>query len=185
MIACGLMIFFAGSIAFSFPGVMTSYWQNRFQVGNAETGLIITFMLLALAITMFFSGRIHAARGLRTCVGLGTVLYLLAFLILLAANSIYLVYVWGFVANLGCSFLYGPSLTAGQQAYPEKKGLISGILNLCFGISGAAMSPVFQKVLADLVCLGIYGSRWYLYGIPVKNLCVGSWRIGCRVAYNI
>lgn len=129
MIACGLMIFLSGSIAFGFPGVMTAYWQDQFQVGNAETGLIITFMLLALAISMFFSGRIHAARGLRTCIILGTALYGMAFLLLLGADSIFQVYIWGFIANLGCSFLYGPALTAGQQAYPEKKGLVSGIVN--------------------------------------------------------
>lgn len=185
MIACGLMIFLSGSIAFGFPGVMTSYWQDQFLVGNAETGLIITFMLLALAVSMFFSGRIHAARGLRTCMALGTMLYLLAFMLLIGADSIYIVYVWGFIANLGCSFLYGPSLTAGQQMYPEKKGLISGILNLCFGISGAVMSLIFQKVLdvkgaKILYCLVILLflaagllSIW-LVGPEQKNQVTGS-----------
>ncbi|MCQ2501137.1 MAG: MFS transporter [Lachnospiraceae bacterium] len=175
MTGCGLMIFLSGSIAFGFPGVMTSYWQDQFHVGNAETGLIITCMLFALAASMFFSGRVHAAKGLRICMLLGTALYLISYVVLLLATSIYMVYIWGFLANLGSSFLYGPSLTAGQQEYPEKKGVISGILNLCFGISGAVMAPVFQYVLVTKGAATLY------YLIMLLFLVAGTgsvWLVG-------
>lgn len=144
---CSLTIFIAGMMAFGYPGVMGLYWQEKFQTGVAETGMIVTFMLLALAVAMFFSGKIHKRTGMDTCVLIGLGFYLLAFLILHFAQNIYWVYAWGFVANLGCSFWYGPGLTTGQQVLPEKKGLISGILNLCFGISAAIMSPILNRLL--------------------------------------
>lgn len=146
---CGLSIFWGGVIAFGYSGVMSAYWQQRFSVGNAETGLIITFMLLALAVAMFFSGKVHAKVGMAKCILIGSALYVLAFGILLAAQNIYWVYAWGFVANLGCSFIYGPGLTTVQRACPEKKGLVSGILNLIFGVSAAVMSPILNVLLEN------------------------------------
>jgi len=144
---CGLSIFWGGVIAFGYSGVMSAYWQQRFSVGSAEIGLIITFMLLALAVAMFFSGKVHAKVGMAKCVVIGAVLYVLAFGILLMARNIYWIYAWGFVGNLGCSFIYGPGLTTVQRACPEKKGLVSGILNLIFGVSAAIMSPILNMLL--------------------------------------
>ena len=58
MLGCALPIFWAGIICFSYPGIMTTYWQERYHVGSTETGLVLTFMLVALAVSMFFSGKI-------------------------------------------------------------------------------------------------------------------------------
>jgi hypothetical protein len=52
-------------------------------------------MLLALAVAMFFSGKVHAKVGMAKCVLIGSGLYVLAFGILLAAQNIYWVYAWG------------------------------------------------------------------------------------------
>eukprot|EP00833_Pecoramyces_ruminatium_P016400 jgi/Orpsp1_1/1190432/evm.model.d7180000078937.1 len=126
---------------------MSSYWKDRFHVGNGETGLIVTFMLLALAISMFISGRVHLKFGMKCCIIIGTTIVSIAYFFLFIANHIYWIYAWGFVVNFGSSFLYGPSLTAGQQAFPTKRGLISGVLNLIFGVSAAIMSPILNIML--------------------------------------
>lgn len=144
---CGLAIFWCGVLAFGYAGVMSTYWQDTFHVGSSETGMVVTFMLLALAVAMFISGHVHAKAGMAKCIIIGMVLYVLAFAILFLAKNIYWIYAWGFVANLGCSFIYGPGLTTVQQACPEKKGLVSGILNLIFGVSAAIMSPVLNVLL--------------------------------------
>lgn len=177
IVGCALTIFMAGVVAFGYPGVMGAYWQNRFQVGVGESGMIVTCMLLALAVAMFFSGRIHSKMGMQFCVLIGLSFYLLAFVILSFAKNIYWVYVWGFVANLGCSFWYGPGLTTGQQLMPEKKGLVSGILNLFFGIAAAIMSPILNRLLdgqgylmANLVLVGMLllaGIASYILNRPV------------------
>lgn len=50
------MIFLSGSIAFGFPGVMTSYWQDQFHVGNAETGLIFGLIFTAYGLVGGIAG---------------------------------------------------------------------------------------------------------------------------------
>ena len=52
MLGCALPIFWAGIICFSYPGIMTTYWQERYHVGSTETGLVLTFMLVGLAVSM-------------------------------------------------------------------------------------------------------------------------------------
>ena len=175
MLGCALPIFWAGVICFSYPGIMTTYWQQRFNVGPTETGMVLSFMLVALAVSMFFSGKIHLRFGMQKCLFIGGALYVLSFLILMMAKSIFLVYVWAFIANLGCSFTYGPGMATGQQAMPNRRGLASGILNLVFGLSAAFMSPVLEWMLGNLgyertnliitVCIGTF----YLAGA----LCMG------------
>eukprot|EP00833_Pecoramyces_ruminatium_P008900 jgi/Orpsp1_1/1182932/evm.model.c7180000083194.2 len=144
---CGIPIFWAGVISFGYPGVMSSLWKEKFHVGNAETGLVVTFMLLALAIAMFISGRVHTKIGMSNCSLIGTTFYVVAFVILYFAKNIYWVYIWAFTANLGCSFVYGPGLTTVQRAFPNKKGLVSGIINLLFGIAAAILSPILNALL--------------------------------------
>ncbi len=144
---CCMAVFWSGYLAFGHPGIMATCWQEKYHVGAAETGTVVTFMLFALAVSMFFSGRIHMKIGMRGCILIGTVLNTAAMIILIKADDIYGVYLWGFVANLGCSFIYGPALTTAQQWLPHRRGAASGVVNFVFGISAAAMTPLCSRLL--------------------------------------
>lgn len=65
LLGCCLSVFWNGCIAFGFPGVMGSYWQEQFGVGQGQVGLVVTCELFALACSMFFSGKVHLAIGMR------------------------------------------------------------------------------------------------------------------------
>lgn len=147
VMGCCLGTFWSGSMAFGYPGVVGTYWQQKFHVGAGATGTVVTFMLLALAASMFFSGKIHMKIGMRKCLLISTVFTVIAMFILINAKNIYMVYVWAFVVNIGCSFIYGPGLATVQQWFPHRRGLVSGLLNLIFGISAAIMSPIWNHML--------------------------------------
>jgi len=144
---CSIPIFWSGVVTFAYPGVMSSYWQETFHVGNAETGLVVTFMLIGLALTMFISGRIHAQFGMAWCILIDIGVYVLSYLILFLTKNIYMLYLWAFIENIGCSFSYGPGLTTAQSSYPNHKGVVSGIVNLSFGIAAGVMTPVLNYML--------------------------------------
>ena len=164
---CCLPVFWAGTVCFAYPGVMSTYWQETYNVGATETGLVMTFMLLALAFCMFFSGIVHRKIGIAKCILIGTLAYAIAFIVLMAAKRFELVYLWGFLSNVGNSFIYLPGLTTAQEVMPENRGLASGIFNLLFGISSGIMALVLNLLLASkgymwvntftLVCIVIFG----------------------------
>jgi OFA family oxalate/formate antiporter-like MFS transporter len=144
-----MAIFWSGTIAFGYPGVMRAYWQETYNVGPGAVGLVVSFMLLALAVCMFFTGKWHMKIGMRKCLLIGAAFTAVAMLILNAAQDMTLVYVWAFVVNVGCSFIYGPGLATVQQWFPQKRGFVSGLLNLVFGISAAIMSPILGYLLRE------------------------------------
>ena len=147
VLGCALGIFWSGTIAFGYPGVMRAYWQEQFGVGAGVVGMVVSFQLLALGVFMFFTGKWHLKIGTRISLLIGTAFTLLAMIILNQAPNIYVVYVWAFVVNIGCSFIYGPGLATVQQWFPHRRGLVSGIINLVFGMSAAVMSPILHAMM--------------------------------------
>ncbi len=150
VLGCCVAIFWPGALTFGFPGVMASTWQEMFDVGRAATGIAIFFMLAAVGIFMFLVGRWQERYGIRNMIMLGVVLTSFSTLIAAYASSIYAIYAWGFFCGLASSFVYIPTLTLVQRLYPEKKGFVSGIVSMVFGLSAAIMSPLFGKMLISL-----------------------------------
>ena len=143
-------IFWPGALTFGFPGVMAPVWQDMFHVGRGATGITIFFMLAAVGVFMFLVGRWQERYGTRKMIILGVILTSFASVVVAYASSIYAVYAWAFLNGLASSFVYIPTLTLVQQWYPEKKGLVSGIVSMVFGLSAAIMSPLFGKMLVSL-----------------------------------
>jgi OFA family oxalate/formate antiporter-like MFS transporter len=150
VLGCSIAIFWPGALTFGFPGVMTPIWQEMFQVGREATGITIFFMLAAVGIFMFLVGRWQERFGTRRMIVIGIILTSFASIVAAYASSIFMVYAWAFVNGLASCFVYIPALTMVQRWYPQKKGLVSGIVSMVFGLSAAIMSPLFGKMLISL-----------------------------------
>ncbi len=143
-------IFWPGALTFGFPGVMAAYWQKTFGVGSASTGNIMFFILAAVGIFMYLTGRWQEKLGARLVIAIGILICSLNLLLAAYARSILTIYLWAFINGLACSLVYVPALTTVQRWYPHRRGLVTGIVNLFFGISAAVMSPVFLRMFNDL-----------------------------------
>jgi len=139
-----LAIFWPGAFVFSFPGVMGPYWQETFHVGRGAIGNTLFFVLVALGVFMFFVGRWQERFGIRRMMTFGATLCGLNVLVIAYASNLSMLYLWAFITGTASCFIYIPGLTSVQRWYPEKRGLVSGIFNLTFGISAAIMSPIFR-----------------------------------------
>jgi OFA family oxalate/formate antiporter-like MFS transporter len=147
VIACCVAIFMPGALIFAFPGIMGSYWQNAYQVGKADVGLILFYVLAAAGIHMFIVGRLQERiKPARLCV-IGALIYGLATEFIGHAEAIRGVYVWAFMVGAGSTFIYLPAITVVQRWYPTWRGLVSGLVSMFFGISGAVAAPIFNKML--------------------------------------
>jgi OFA family oxalate/formate antiporter-like MFS transporter len=60
------------------------------------------------------------------------------------------IYGWAFLVGAASTFIYLPAITIVQRWYPERRGLVSGLVSMFFGISGAVMSPLFNRMLQTL-----------------------------------
>lgn len=145
-----LAIFWPGSFIFGYPGVMGSYWQELFNVGRGGIGATLFFVLAAVGIFMFFVGRIQERFGIRKMVTVGAIICGLDVLLVASPPNIFVLYLWAFIMGAGSCFIYLPMLTSVQQWFPDRRGLVSGIVNMTFGMSAAVMAPIFGYVVKAL-----------------------------------
>jgi MFS transporter, OFA family, oxalate/formate antiporter len=145
-----LTIFWPGALIFGFPGVMGPYWQRTFHAGKGTIGNTLFFVLAALGILMFFVGRWQERFGTRKMITFGSAVCSLNVLLIAYASNVTMLYLWAFITGAASCFIYIPGVTCVQRWYPERKGLVSGIFNLTFGISAAIMSPLFRWALDSM-----------------------------------
>ncbi len=148
-------IFWPGAFIFSFPGVMGPHWQQTLGVSRAATGRTLFFVLAAVGVFMFVTGRWQEKIGPSKLAALGALLCGASTILVGYAESIAWVYVWAFLMGTSSSFIYIPALTVVQRWYPSRRGLVSGWVNLAFGLSAAIMSPVFTRLLGSMSYRGM------------------------------
>jgi OFA family oxalate/formate antiporter-like MFS transporter len=147
VIGSSAAIFWPGAFIFGYPGVMGPLWQQRFGVGRGAIGNTLFFVLAAVGCFMFFVGRWQERWGTRKLITLGALLCGLNTFLIAYADRLWLLYLWAFLNGAASSFIYIPGLTTVQRWFPEKRGLVSGLVNLVFGLSAAVMAPIFGYLL--------------------------------------
>ncbi len=80
----------------------------------------------------------------------GAVVCGLSVLIITYATNLTMLYLWAFLTGASSAFVYIPALTTVQRWYPMRRGLVSGLVNLLFGLSAAIMSPLFRYMLDSM-----------------------------------
>jgi OFA family oxalate/formate antiporter-like MFS transporter len=147
LIACCLAVFFPGALVFGFPGVMGPYWRGVFEVGRAQTGQILFYVLAGAGLFMFVTGRLQQRYGPARTVLTGALVSGAALALLPLAGSFRWVCLWAFVNGATSAFAYLPGMTVAQRWYPRRRGLAAGLVSMSFGIAGAALAPVFGRLL--------------------------------------
>ena len=148
--ACCTAIFWPGAFIFGFPGVLGPYWQQAFEVGRTEVGKSLFFILVGAGSCMYLTGRWQERLGFPRITALGAVVCGGSTVLLGNATSMGLVYAWAFLVGASSAFIYIPALTVVQRWYPHRRGLVSGVVNMVFGLSAAAMSPLYPWLLARM-----------------------------------
>lgn len=162
-----MAIFWPGTLVFGFPGVMGQHWKLIFDIGGAEAGRILFFILAPVGCFMFFFGKLLERWRPQTLIVMGTLLGVGSTMLLPLATSFTGVYLWAFAMGSSTAMIYLTGLTVTQHWYPEHRGLISGIYNLSFGGSAALLSPVYSLLLND------WGYSRVTFGAALCLLCCG------------
>lgn len=162
-------IFFPGSLIFGFPGLMGPVWREMLQIPSGGLSYTMFFMLASLGIFMFFVGKWTATLGVSRLMAIGTVLTSAATIMVAYVNAVWMIYLWAFLVGSASCFIYSTGINTVQRWFPHRRGLMSGIVNLTFGISAAIMVPLYRWLLV------VIGYRSLCLLIGVLCLGVGLW----------
>lgn len=162
-----MAIFWPGTLVFGLPGVMSQYWQTAFGVGPAEVGQIFFFILVPTGIFMFLVGRLLERWKPQWFIGIGALICAGCTILLPLAWSFTGVYVWAFIMSGSTAMIYITGLTVVQNWFPDRRGLVSGLFNMSFGVSAALLSPVYNFIL------DAFAFHWVTMGAALCTLIFG------------
>src|SRR5207237_518962 len=121
------------------------------------------------ASTFMLAGRIQDKRGPRLCAFLGAVLVSLGFFLTSFATSLSFLYVvFGVVVGAGNGFGYATPIPVASKWFPDKRGLVVGLMVGGYGASSAIIGPVATNLIAVIgwrPTFQILGAAFFIMGL--------------------
>ena len=123
-------------------------------------------------ITMIFGGKITERIGAAKVIVLGGLMFGLGIALSGFADSLGALILWySLVGGLGLGMAYGCVITNTLRFFPDKRGLVGGILTAVYGFSSVVVPPVANSLIAS------HGVLWAFRIVGVAFLvliCAGS-----------
>lgn len=112
--------------------------------------IIFTYSLtiFVFALTTIFSGRLLDKYGAKLIATIGALLYGSGVLLTSSADTLFELYLfYGIIGGIGVGFVYVCPLATCIKWFPQKKGLVTGIVIGAFGIGSLVFKSIIQALL--------------------------------------
>ncbi|PZQ74711.1 MAG: MFS transporter, partial [Cutibacterium acnes] len=135
---------------FTLPPLFTAWWGAVTKASDASLGWVTTCAVLASGMLTYVAGIVRQQVGTRWMYVLATVLMLVSLAVVLVnPRSLPIAYVWALLSGASSAFTYSPSLTAVQEWFPRRLGLVTGLVNASFALPAAAAAPIVAVMLRN------------------------------------
>src|SRR5262249_45671751 len=103
--------------------------EREFGWTRAQTSWVYTIAIVSFALTFVAAGRIQDGKGPRICALLGGVLVSAGFVLAGFTSSLLMLYVfYGVVVGVGNGFGYATPMPVGSKWFPDRRGLVVGLM---------------------------------------------------------
>ena len=125
--------------------------EQEFGWTRAQTSWTFTIAIVTFAASFILGGRIQDQRGPRVCAAIGGTLVGAGFILAsFTASLTYLYLIFGVVVGLGNGFGYATPVPVASKWFPDKRGLVVGIMVGGYGAGSAIFGPVATSLIADV-----------------------------------
>tara|TARA_Y100000588_G_C14217488_1_gene909487 strand:+ start:288 stop:1487 length:1200 start_codon:yes stop_codon:yes gene_type:complete len=125
--------------------------EAEFGWTRTQTALVFSIAIVTFAFSNVLAGRIQDVRGPRICAAIGATLVSTAFLLGSFTSSLpYLYIAFGFVVGLGNGFGYATPIPVGSKWFPDKRGLVVGLMVAGYGGGSAIFGPVANSLIGTV-----------------------------------
>jgi OFA family oxalate/formate antiporter-like MFS transporter len=122
--------------------------EREFGWKRAQTSWVFTIAIAIFAATFVLAGRIQDRRGPRVCAFIGGVLVSAGFCLASWTTSLlYLYLVFGVVVGLGNGFGYATPIPVASKWFPDRRGLVVGIMVAGYGAGSAIFGPLATNLI--------------------------------------
>lgn len=122
--------------------------EKYYNIGSTQSGLPYMTSLAFYALFMFISGRYIDKFSPRLIISIGAILVAIGWTLSSYAPNIYVLTVtYGGIIGAGVGISYGAPMTVVAKWFPEKKGLLVGVVLLGFGLSPLITAPIARHLI--------------------------------------
>ncbi len=154
--------------------VFQPYAKERYKMDTGSANMPFGVLLAAFSLGNVAGGLLQKRIKPRFLVSIGNVLLILGFLLtaFVPFDKGYLLNVtYGILGGFGGGMAYNTTIATVQKWFPDKRGLVTGILICATGSFGLVMNPVAQKMLQTY---GYQGGTLAVTGIITLCLLLGT-----------
>src|SRR5216110_3775431 len=125
--------------------------EKEFGWTRAQTSWVFTIAIVTFALTFILAGRIQDRLGPRPCALIGALLVSIGFFLASMTTSLIFLYVvFGLIVGAGNGFGYATPIPVASKWFPDKRGLIVGLMVGAYGASSAILIPVASKLMVSI-----------------------------------
>jgi OFA family oxalate/formate antiporter-like MFS transporter len=147
--------------------------EREFGWTRAQTSWVYTIAIVAFATSFVYAGRLQDRRGPRICAVIGGLLVGTGFFLSSLTTSLTFLYIaFGLIVGLGNGFGYATPVPVASKWFPDKRGLVVGIMVGGYGAGSAVFGPVASALVDQ------YGWRTtfqLLGGLFLVMTMIGAW----------
>ena len=121
--------------------------EQEFKWTRSETSWVYTIAVVSFALTFIIAGRLQDTRGPRLCAFLGGLFVSAGFFLASFTTSLLTLYIFfGFIVGVGNGFGYSTPMPVASKWFPDKRGLIIGLMVGAYGGGQAIFGTVVQRL---------------------------------------
>jgi OFA family oxalate/formate antiporter-like MFS transporter len=146
-VLAGMLILMCLGTAYSW-GVFLKPVAQDVGWSRAQITFAVSILLLVFSVFMVIGGWCQRKIGAANTATIGGLLVGLGWILAsLSRSPVELYLSYGLLAGIGTGLSYMPSLSTGIQCFPEKKGMVAGLITFGFGFGTAVLAPVMTNLI--------------------------------------
>src|SRR6516165_6969557 len=125
--------------------------EQEFGWTRSQTSWVYTIAVVVFATSFVLAGRIQDRRGPRPCALAGAILVALGFFAASFTTSLWFLYAaFGLVVGAGNGFGYATPMPVASKWFPDRRGLVVGLMVGGYGAGSAIIGPLATNLIASI-----------------------------------
>ncbi len=139
-------------VAYLWSLFQTGIAKSLFNGDNASAALVFSLLLVFLSFGSIIGGKLAAKYSIRAIIITGGLILAAGFYFasLVTAQAPWVLWLtYGVMGGVGMGFTYSTTISVAQKWYPDKRGLVTGMIVSALGLGGVLFTPVIQALIAN------------------------------------
>ena len=125
--------------------------EKEFGWNRAQTSLAFTISIAFFVLGMIFGGRHGDKKTPRAVVTIGSTILTIGFFLVSFTSSLPMLYIsYGVLCGFGIGFANVSPIAVAMRWFPDKRGLVSGILVMGFGLAGFLLGSLAGQIIESM-----------------------------------